>query len=139
MENFCVRLNDLPEELLLIILRKLQNVDLLYSLMGINSQFDRILNDPLFTTNLRFVTNSLDDVICPLSNEIADRFCFEIFPKIDDKIQSLTVESLYMEDIFRAGSYPNLCKLCLISIKQERLVDLINGKIFNYHQVNQFN
>jgi hypothetical protein len=44
-----------------------------------------------------------------------------------------------MEDIFRAGSYPNLSKLCLISIKQGRLGDLINGKIFNYHQVNQFN
>ena len=139
MENDCVRLNDLPEEILLMILRKLQNVDALYSLVGINSQFDRILNDPLFTNSLRFVASSSDDVICPLSKEIVDRFCLEIFSKINDKIQSLTVESLYMEDIFRAGSYPNLCKLCLISIEQDRLADLINGKIFNYHQVNQFN
>jgi hypothetical protein len=126
MENFCVRLNDLPEELLLIIFRKLNNVDLLYSFLGIDSQFDRILNDPLFTNNLRLVTSSPDDITCPLSSEIVDRFCLEILPKIDDQIQLLTVESLYMEDIFRAGDYSSLRKLCLVSILRVRTKVLIS-------------
>ena len=124
-----LRLNDLPEELLLIIFRKMNNIDLLYSILGINRQLDRIMNDSFFTNDLRLIMSSVDDVIRPLSSEIVDRFCSEILPKIDEKIQSLTVESLYMENIFRAGGYFNLRKLCLASIKQEKLSELFNGKI----------
>ena len=131
MKNFSVRLNDLPEELLLIIFRKMNNIDLLYSVLGINSQLDRILNDSFFTNDLRLVRSSVDDVICPLSSEIMDRFCLEILPKMNEKIQSLTVEPLYMEKIFCAGDYLHLRKLCLTSIEQEKLADLFNGKIFS--------
>ena len=130
MERFCVQLNDLPEELLLIVFRKLSNVDLLYSCLGISSRLDRILNDPLFTNDLRLVMSSIDDVICPLSDGIINRFCLEILPKINEKIQSLTVVSLYMERILCAADYPNLCKLCLVSIQEEQVTDLFNGKVF---------
>ena len=130
VKNVCVRLNDLPEELLLIIFRKVNNIDLLYSIVGITSQFDRILSDSFFTNDLRLVTSSVDNVICPLSSEIIDRFCLEILPRINENIQSLTVEPLYMAKIFRAGDYLNLRKLCLTSIEQEKLADLFNGKIF---------
>jgi hypothetical protein len=127
MEHYCVHLNDLPVELLVIIFRKLNNCDLFYSLFGINKQLDRILNDPLFTNDLRLVS-SADDVIHPLSNAMMERFCLEVLPKIHQKIRSLTVESLHMERIFRVDDYPNLCKLCLTSIERETLVNLLNGK-----------
>ena len=131
MKNSClIRLNDLPEELLLIIFRKLNNIDLFYSILGINNQLDRILDDSFFTNELKLVTSSVDDVICPLSSEVVHRICSEVLPKINEQIRSLTVESLYMENIFRAGDYLNLRKLCLASIKQEKLPDLFNGKIF---------
>ena len=130
MKHLSVQLNDLPEELLLVIFRKLNNIDLLYSCLGISNRFDRILNDLVFTNDLRLVISSVDHVIYPLSSEIIDRFCLEILPKIHEKIQSLTVESLYMEDVFRAAVYPNLSSLCLISIKEENMANLFNGKIF---------
>ncbi len=129
MENLSNNLLDLPEELLLIIFKQLNNVELLYSLMGINKQVDRILNDSSFTNNLSLI-NLSNNYICSLSSQILDRFSLEILPKIYQKIECLTVESFSMERILTAYDYPNLHKLCLISIEEETIIHLFNGKIF---------
>lgn len=132
MESVSIELIDLPNELLLIIFKKLNNVDLLYSLMGIDNQFDQILYDSMLTNCLTLTRSSSDGDICPLINEMLDRFCSEILPKIHHKIECLTVESVSMESILLANDYPNLRKLCLVSIEEVRLPDLFNGEIFNF-------
>ena len=46
------RLTDLPDEIIMFILNKLDNVDVLYSLMDVNSRLDRILHDAMFTKKI---------------------------------------------------------------------------------------
>ncbi|CAF4086302.1 unnamed protein product, partial [Rotaria magnacalcarata] len=67
---------DLPNEMLLIILKKLDNIDVLYSLFGINNKrLDILVQDDEFTNNRNFVTTSsiTDD-------EKFDRFSTSILP-----------------------------------------------------------
>ncbi len=45
IESSCV---DLPDEILLIIFKKLNNVSLLYSLLSINKRLDKVLQDNIF-------------------------------------------------------------------------------------------
>jgi hypothetical protein len=52
LQYLIVQLIDLPDELLVMIFKILNNVQLLYSLIGINKQLDRILSDSIFTKNL---------------------------------------------------------------------------------------
>jgi hypothetical protein len=41
-----VKLTDISDERLLLILNKLTNIEVLYSLIGVNIRLDKIANDP---------------------------------------------------------------------------------------------
>ena len=58
MKHSSVELNDLPDEILMIILKKLYNVQVLYSLIGVNKRLDTIVNDSIFTNNLTLLTRN---------------------------------------------------------------------------------
>ncbi|CAF4120664.1 unnamed protein product [Rotaria sordida] len=80
---------DLPNEILFYILNKLNNIDVLYSLLDVDNQrLDMIVEDKTFTKNLNFVlTMSTDDIYSIGS----------------------------MEGILRATDYPNLDQLKLFN------------------------
>jgi len=50
MKYSCVQLLNFPDEILMIIFKKLDNIEVLYSLMNINMRLNQILSDPVFTT-----------------------------------------------------------------------------------------
>jgi len=63
MEYSCLQLNDLPDEILLIIFKKLNNVALLYSLFDVNKRLNKILHDPIFTSHLNLLNLCSNDYI----------------------------------------------------------------------------
>ncbi|CAF4785575.1 unnamed protein product [Rotaria sp. Silwood1] len=102
---------DLPNEILLHILKKLDNICVLYSLFGvINERFDSLLQDNIFTNTLNLLTNSADDN-SSLVNPILDRFCISILPRIHYNVKRLILESMSMERILLIGTFPNLTHL----------------------------
>ncbi|CAF1213438.1 unnamed protein product [Rotaria sordida] len=121
MEYSSIQLNDLPDEILMIVFKKLDNVALLYSLIDVNMRLNNIVKNSIFTnclTLLRFVPSHLIVLrslstyfIYPLDNSTVDRFCLHILPKINEKIQWFDLESLSMERILLVTNYPNLCGL----------------------------
>jgi hypothetical protein len=130
MEYSSFQLTDLPDELLLIIFNKLNNIDVLHSLVGISMRFNQIIYDQIFTSCLTLF-RWCDGIICPLNDTIIDRFCFEILPKIHYKIQWLHIESSSIERILRIDDYPNLYGLGLYNIKEETFKRLFVGKNFD--------
>ncbi|CAF3876280.1 unnamed protein product [Rotaria sordida] len=128
MEHSCVQLNDLPDEVLLIIFKKLNNVKVLYSLMGINKRLDKILHDSIFTTNLTLLKYLSYDSIYSLSNSMLDRYCMEILPKINNKIKCLDLESSSMERILLSANYPNLFGLGIYNIEKETTLRLFTDQ-----------
>ncbi|CAF2481578.1 unnamed protein product [Rotaria sp. Silwood2] len=141
MEHSSIQLDDLPDEIILIILKKLHNCDVLYSLIGVNKRLDTIANDLIFTSNLTLISRikkrfetigndpfftrnltlikSFDGLSCQFTDVILDRFCLEILPKINDKIERLNVESSSMERILCLTNYPNLRALGLYDVQPE--------------------
>ncbi|CAF4020679.1 unnamed protein product, partial [Rotaria sordida] len=98
MINSCIGLNDLPDEILMIIFKKLNNIDILYSFYGANQRLNKIIHDPIFTSRLTFVEWSLDNFIDLLSCKmILNQFCFRILPEIHNKIKWLGLESSSMK------------------------------------------
>jgi hypothetical protein len=128
MEYSCVGLNDLCDEILMIIFKKLTNFQVLYSLQGINERLTRIVYDPIFTSHLSFVKWSLDNFINLFySDTLLDRFCLQILPEICDKIKRLDLHSSSMKHVLRAADYPNLYYLGLFDITEESLGCLLTG------------
>ena len=133
IENSSVQLVDVPDEILLLILKKLFNSEVLYSLIGVNVQLDEIASDPIFTSHLTFMRRLPNGCIYPMVDRVLDRFCSQILPKIHHKIKWLNLESLTMERILQAVDYPNLRGLALFNIGREVNKNLYIGKEFNFH------
>jgi len=127
----CIQFNDLPDEILMTILKKLNNVIVLYYFIGVNKRLNKIVHDPIFTRGLTLMICTSKDPVYPLPNPILDRFCFRILPEIHHQIKSLYLESLSMERILLATNYPNLFELGLFNI-QETAIHRFTGKIFMY-------
>ncbi|CAF2848469.1 unnamed protein product [Rotaria sp. Silwood2] len=107
MENSCIQLDELPNEILMIIFKKLCSIDILYSLLGVNKRLNKIVYDYVFTSCVTLTTRSTNDLYYPLNNPMLDRFCLQILPKIHDKIKWINVESSSMERILLSTNYPN--------------------------------
>jgi hypothetical protein len=129
MNRSCVQLNDLPDELLMIIFKKINNVEVLCSLFGLNQRLDSFLQDSTFTSRLSFLKWSSEKFLNIFSREmIFNRFCLQILPAVREKIQWLDVESSSMQQILSAADYPNLYGLGLFNIEEETVKNLFTGK-----------
>jgi hypothetical protein len=114
--NNNVHLLDLPDEILMTILKKLDPVDVLYSLVGVNRQLDRLACDPFFITSIDLRAVSSTDYVSCLCNPIFERFCAEILPRIHHHVKWLHVEAVCLERILCGGEYPQLQGLILVNL-----------------------
>ncbi|CAF1195948.1 unnamed protein product [Adineta steineri] len=126
MEHLSTELNDLPDEILMIIFRKLFNTEVLYSLIDVNKRFNTIVRDPIFTNELTLMRCLSNNRNYPLPDPILDRFCFQILPSIRHKIKWLNLESSSMKRILNVTNYPNLYGLGLYDLEIETARSLID-------------
>jgi hypothetical protein len=100
---------NLPDEILLIILKKLKNIDALYSLWNINNERLNILTqEKTFSNTLDFL--SIDNT-SSTDQRKPDRFCIDM--------KCFIFEPVSMERILLTVDYSNLTELKLFNFKQE--------------------
>jgi hypothetical protein len=128
MKHLRIQLTDIPDEILLLILTKLSNIEVLYSLIGVNIRLDKIASDPIFTDHLSLLKRSSNGVINSLDDSLFDRLYSEILPTIRHKINWLDLEPLSMERVLLTVDYPNLHVLSLFNIERDLAVRLFGGK-----------
>jgi len=115
MSNSLFQFDRFPDEILLTILKNLDNDQVLYSLMGVNQRLNRFLHDSLFTNHLTLMNRSVTNHVSPLSERVLHRFCSQILPEIHHQIQWLNIESSSMKRIL-SFIYPNLNGLGLYNL-----------------------
>ncbi len=131
MKDLLIEFDDLPDEILIYIFKKLYNDQVLYSLMGVNQRLNRIVQDTNFTRDLCLREYSpVDDSSFPLPNPILDRFCLKILPEIGHKIETLYLKGTSIEPVLHATNYPNLNNLGLCDIHYKQTMSLFDGKRF---------
>ncbi|CAF3547513.1 unnamed protein product [Rotaria sp. Silwood2] len=123
MDYSTVQLLDLPDETPIEIFTKLNNVDVINSVLSVNKRLDRLTRDTIVTYFLNLTTKSLLGERCPMPSIMLDQFCSYILPQIHRNIKSLVLEPSSIERILLASDYPNLYKLTLCSIKPEVFVN----------------
>ena len=121
MNRSIIHLLDLPNEILLYILNKLNNVDVLYSLFDIkNERLDNITRQKIYSNILNFT--SITD-----KTRIIDRFCMDILPRISSNIKCLIVEPISMKRILLATHYPNLNELKIFNLRPNSSLHYFTG------------
>ncbi|CAF1021375.1 unnamed protein product [Adineta steineri] len=113
MNRSNIHLLDLPDEILLIILKKLNNMDVLYSLLDINNGRLNILAQANTFTNILKLPNMFWD------HSLSDRFYIDILPKIHHNVKCFIFDSDYMKRFLLATDYPNLTELKILHFNEQ--------------------
>ncbi|CAF0787842.1 unnamed protein product [Adineta steineri] len=114
-----INILDLPDEMLHAIFNNLSTVDILYSLVDVDQRFTRLALDPLVIRHLDFVIKQDDLHDSSVNTKILDRICSKILPRINEKVEKLTVDQFSMERIIDVVDYSQLHSLSL-----EKLINL---------------
>ena len=82
MEGSLLTLIDLPDEVLLLILKNLDNIEVLYLFIDLNKRFNKLVHDSIFTNHLTMIRCSSNGSFDRLDDQILNRFCSQILPSI---------------------------------------------------------
>jgi hypothetical protein len=129
MDSLNVSILHLPGEILLIIFKKLNNIDLLYTLVGINQKLNKVACDINFTKAINLMTVSSHDTSDSRLNATADRFCTYILHRIHNNVEPLSVQALLLPRILYASNYPNLHKLTLFNLEMDMASHIFNSML----------
>ena len=132
MSHSIVSILDLPDEVLLTIFKKLHNIDLFYSLLGIDPRFDQIVCDTTFSQAVDLTTLLSNEASDSENNTVADRFYTHILPRIHNNVESFVVQASSLQDILRASHYPNLRKLTLVNLAIDMVPRVFNSMLFDF-------
>jgi len=130
MNNSIISIVHLPDEMLLTIFNKLNNIDVLYSFVGVNQKLDNIACDINFTRAIDLVTIASNKDADSRTNPILDRFYMHILPRIHENIECLTVQAFSLERVLQSSNYPNLRKFALINLKLTMASHIFQGISF---------
>lgn len=126
MDSSYVTIVDLSDEMLLNIMNKLNNIDVLYSLIDVNDKLDKIACDITFTRCIDLITMSPKEK----NYSKLSRFCSQILPRISNKIECLMIDGYILEQIPYVNTYFNLRKVILIDIDVEMASNVFNDVVF---------
>lgn len=130
--NININLFDLPNEILLIIIKKLQRIDVLSSLIDVHPRFDQLIiysiniDHHLDLTNI-MNNNVIYDQISSINNQFIRKISLKILPNIQNQIHKLTIEQDSIEQILSTNSYHHLYSLSLINCQEDILYQDLTG------------
>ena len=107
-EEAAVHLLDLPDEILIIIIKNLRAVEVLYSFFGVNKRLDHLARSLTGTKYLDFLSISTDKRFCTADYHARARFHRHILPEIHQNLKVLIIDQSWFIDILLAGEYPHL-------------------------------
>ncbi|CAF0828140.1 unnamed protein product [Adineta steineri] len=119
---------DLPDEMIIKIWNNLNNIDVLYSFVGVNKRFDKLVRDLVYTRSIQLAEkDSKTNKYCPLPDLIIDRYCLNILPQIHQYIECLILEPISTERILLSTMYPRLHKLIFTKINTDFVLHHFTG------------
>ena len=129
--NSHLNILDLPDEILFIIFKKLNILDVFYSLFDVNQRFNQLILDFLYIHHLDITTirniNSLYDQPSSVDTQVVLGICKKILPRVHHQVYQLTVEQDSIEQVLLAVNYPQLYSLSLINFQEEILYQYLKG------------
>ncbi|CAF2931502.1 unnamed protein product [Rotaria sp. Silwood2] len=105
-------------------------VDVLYSLVDVTQRFDQLVLDPVYICNLDMTSmtmKSFYNCIYSMDNQVLDRICKNILPRIHHQVNELIVDQHSMERVLLTINYSQLYSLSLIDFQEDVLLKYLTG------------
>jgi hypothetical protein len=129
MSNLSINIVDLSDEILLLIFKKINNIELLNSILSISQRLDQIVCDTSLTDTLDLTNISCNDANSSNTNEIFRRFSTYVLPRIHCNVVSLAVQGSMYHQIFGFINYPNLRKVTFDNVKLDMASQIFTGML----------
>ncbi len=123
---------DLPNEMLIMIFKKLKMVDVVYSCMNINERLDQLVFDSLDRHHVDMTVHSSLDYVSPLDDQVLNKICETILPRIYHQVNKLTLDPQSIERTLLTVNYPNLYSLSLVDFPERTLLRYLEGILSNF-------
>jgi hypothetical protein len=110
-------------------------VDVLHSFVDINQRFNQLIFDPFYIRNLNMTSmtmKSFYDRTYSIDDQVLDRICKNILPRIYHQVNELIVEQYSMERVLHNINYPQLHSLTLVDFPEEVIFNYLTSKIFYF-------
>lgn len=130
LHNNHLNIFDLPNEILMIILNKLNMIDALYSLVDVNQRFNQLIFSYFYIHKLDMTFKSSFNYISSTNNQILDTICKKVLPRIHHQVYELIIEQHSIRHILHTLTYPKLYSLSLIKFEDEVLLNHLSGNYF---------
>jgi hypothetical protein len=125
-----MNLLDLPDEMLVSIFNEFTAVDALSTFIGLHPRLDRIVCDPMLVRHLDFTGTTWNGETICISDQVIDRVCGTILPRISEHINELTLNPPAMERVLTPLIvYRTLSSLSLLDFPLKSIVQHLTGKI----------
>lgn len=118
---------DLPDELLLAIVDKLNSVDAIVALTTVHHRLDSLLHDRLFVRALDFTARSWTDDRCSIDDRTLSVMCHAILPHIHHHVTSLTLDANSVDRVLEAVDFPQVSSLTLHDVPRQTLCRQLTG------------
>jgi hypothetical protein len=109
-------------------MKKLDSMDILYSLSGVNKRLDQMARS---IDNTKFIDLSVvtpNNRFCSIRRTKLKRFRYEILHQIHHNVIGLTLDSFFMEHILHACRYPNLSMITINDDRPHMFSQYLRGK-----------
>jgi hypothetical protein len=125
-----LNLLDLPNEILLIIIKQLNMVDVLYSLVDVTERLDQLILNPIYIRILDMTCMKMklhSYRIYLTDNHVCERICQNVLSRINDQVNELIIDQPSIERVLHTIDYPQLHSLSLIHVDETSFFDFLKG------------
>ena len=123
---------DLPNEILLIILNKLDMVDVFYSLVGVSGRLDQLVFHPSYIRHVNMTSIDMRSMFThafSIENQVLERICKNVLPRMrHQSITEVTVEQGAMDHLLQTINYSQICALSLFNCSEQAIRSYLTGK-----------
>ncbi|CAF1344996.1 unnamed protein product [Adineta ricciae] len=127
MDKLIVNIVNLSDEILLYILNKHNNFDVLNSLIGVHKNLGQVLCGLGFTRLVNLTSIEPLRLIHSKANAVLDQFCVDILPRISDNVGSLTLQATILSQVLSVTKYPNLRKFVINGFRIRMACHIFDG------------
>ena len=127
----CLSLLDLPNEMLLLIMKQLNMVDVLYSLVDVTQRLDELVLNSKFTRTLDMTclkTESFLNRVYSIDDHVLERICKDVLPRLNDQVNELIIDQHSIKRVLHGSDYHQLVSLSLMDLDETFFVDFFPSK-----------
>ena len=125
-----LNLLDLPNEILLMIIKYLNMVDVIYSLVDVTERLNQLVLNPFYTRILDMTCVKMEllpERVYSTDDHVRERICQNVLSRINHQVDELIINQPSIKRVLHTIDFPQLHSLLLIDLNETSFFEFLKG------------